>query len=259
MGVNVSDFEASIDVNDCGDGLDVNDSSSSLSGPKPKWAIYSANCMSGSGLPNIAGTQFLDKVPAHFRTLWQSTAFAQVVQKLQRGVISASDVEDLDKLLEKMRRVVPGMLGDYHYKMLWDRAGNAKLFVRLTVGHRCFLCCEPACPPTLPVIMPSMNHLASRGTSDPPPIAPIRASKIQVDLRPKPFPGSLRRNSNQKPACRLDLSAPAPSGLRRGMSACATEARAPVSRLSKGRHSCRRPQGLRYGGHAQPQGPQLHA
>ena len=86
---------------------------------KPNHAIYSPNCMSGSGLPPV-GETYLERFPAHFQTLRASLSFKNTVAVLRAGVDGPAAAAELRSQMEKLRKVVPGMLGRYHYKMLFD-------------------------------------------------------------------------------------------------------------------------------------------
>ena len=99
-----------------------------LGAKKPARAIYSANCMPGSGLPAVAGGDYLDRFSAHFRTMRDSGAFLSVVALLQRGVSSPEEADEVRAAMGALRKVVSGMLGDYHYKMLWDLTVGANWF-----------------------------------------------------------------------------------------------------------------------------------
>jgi len=87
---------------------------------KKKWAIYSPNCMSGSGMPAPEGKEYLERFPIHFAVLRSSKPFARTVEIIQRGIATEEQAAALVAETQQMRQVVKGMLGDYHYKMLRD-------------------------------------------------------------------------------------------------------------------------------------------
>ena len=86
---------------------------------KRKFALYSPNCMSGSGLPAV-GEDYWDRFPYHFRIMMESTCFQQACAIIDAGVSTTESAQELRSELRSMRRVVPGMLGDYHFKMVLD-------------------------------------------------------------------------------------------------------------------------------------------
>ena len=87
---------------------------------KSTWAIYSPSCMSGPGLPPVPGGEYLDRFPEHFRSIIESPAFCNVVELLEAGVCTVEQAEAVRVALTALRKLVPGLLGDYHFKMLWD-------------------------------------------------------------------------------------------------------------------------------------------
>jgi hypothetical protein len=86
---------------------------------RKRWAIYSPSCMSGIGLPAVAG-DYLARFPSHFRAVREHASFEAVASLLEKRVRDAAQGTMLRQELERLRRVVPGMLGDYHFKMLLD-------------------------------------------------------------------------------------------------------------------------------------------
>ena len=99
-----------------------------LQSRKPTWAIYSPNCMSGSGMPPIQEGDYLDRFPVHFRSVMESDAFREVVSLLQIGISTDEQAQTMGIAMATLRKLVPGMLGDYHYKMLWDLTVVANWF-----------------------------------------------------------------------------------------------------------------------------------
>ena len=86
---------------------------------KPTWAVYSSDCMSGSGLPAVDG-HYLDRFPMHFERVLSSTAFQGMLQVVDGGVRDADQADKLRAQAMALRKVVSGLLGEYHFKMLMD-------------------------------------------------------------------------------------------------------------------------------------------
>ena len=82
-------------------------------------AIYSGSNMSGSGMP-AHGKTFHDKFPHFFRLVKESEPFNNACDIVTKGVDDFSTAKKLDTELQRVRKLVPGLLGDYHFKMLID-------------------------------------------------------------------------------------------------------------------------------------------
>jgi hypothetical protein len=90
-----------------------------LTRKRPARGIYSPDCMPGSGLSPM-GTDYYDRFVVHFGSLRQSAEFAAVCALVESGIQTNEQADKLRKESQRMRKVVPGMLGEYHYKMWWD-------------------------------------------------------------------------------------------------------------------------------------------
>ena len=90
-----------------------------LQARKPTWAVYSPSSMPGSGMPPIPGGEYFNRFPVHFRCAMESSAFSSIVALLQVGVSTEEQAVAMCSAMTTLRKLVPGMLGDYHYKMLW--------------------------------------------------------------------------------------------------------------------------------------------
>ena len=90
-----------------------------LWGVKGSPAVYSGSNMTGSGLMPF-GENYLDRFPFWFQQVSIHSAFAQACALLEAGITSFALAELLELNLQKMRRDIKGLLGDYHFKMLYD-------------------------------------------------------------------------------------------------------------------------------------------
>ena len=75
--------------------------------------------MSGSGLPPH-GETYLEKFPFWFSQLPNHTAFHRACGLLEAGINSFQAAEKLEESLQDIRQTFKGLLGPYHYKMLYD-------------------------------------------------------------------------------------------------------------------------------------------
>ena len=105
--------------------IDWNDFRLSLSrcgelwGVKGSLAVYSGSNMSGSGLLPFGDT-YLDRFAFWFQQVSVHSAFERACALLEAGITSFAEAELLDQNLQKLRQNIKGLLGDYHFKMLYD-------------------------------------------------------------------------------------------------------------------------------------------
>ena len=90
-----------------------------LWGVKGSPAVYSGSNMTGSGLLPF-GDNYLDRFTFWFKQVSIHPAFEQACALLEAGITSFAFAELLDLNLQKLRRDIKGLLGDYHFKMLHD-------------------------------------------------------------------------------------------------------------------------------------------
>ena len=82
--------------------------------------------MSGSGLPPH-GETYLERFPFWFREVWHNSAIARACGFAEDGINSFEAAAKLEESLQDIRQTFKGLLGPYHYKMLYDFLVATKL------------------------------------------------------------------------------------------------------------------------------------